>query len=204
MDQDSIPQGRGPRVQAQILARLEAQPPRQALRFSLFARRGRSPTLIDHELGDEVEGNGFLGHSLSAISRLHGNDRSTAQHSAAADAEAYQDQITASVLFRDSVNAVMDRNWLIPSCFAVAAALIFHFDVTRKGNESFEFLETMFLLRSAAFLGMQLGPYLMESVLIAALRLQDFKERRSSGMRPLHLPSHCDSIRSTADGQIRM
>ncbi len=50
---------------------------------------------------------------------------------------------------------------------------------TKKGDRQFR--PTMFLLRSAAFLGMQLGPYLMESVLIAALR-QQTPQREVSGI----------------------
>ncbi|TFB00264.1 hypothetical protein CCMA1212_007726 [Trichoderma ghanense] len=81
-------------------------------------------------------------------------------------------QIEASSKFRSSVGSITDRNWFTVLVFAISV-LVFHFDIHRRAKRGFaddEFLEPILALRGAALLGMELGPWLMKSRLLAVIR----------------------------------
>jgi len=116
----------------------------------------------------------FLRHNLLAISALYHSrplEASPTQVPCAVDEQymaACEHQILASRLFRDSVHSVTDGNWFAILAFAITV-LIFHLDVSRRGRSE-DFLETIFVLRCGAVLGVALGPWLMRSRLLAAMR----------------------------------
>ncbi|KAM0457428.1 hypothetical protein ACHAO4_003228 [Trichoderma viride] len=93
---------------------------------------------------------------------------------------AYQHHSTASSKFRQSVGAINDRNWFKVFVFAISV-LIFHFDIHRRAKRGLsddEFMEPVLVLRGAALLGMELGPWLMKSKLLVAIK------RRVEGEKP--------------------
>ncbi|KAL7933004.1 hypothetical protein V8C35DRAFT_306017 [Trichoderma chlorosporum] len=132
--------------------------------------------LLSDELVDQADASEFLEHNMAAISTLH--DKSTGSlvrpdgNRTKSDLVAYQHQIAASSKFRKSVGAISDRNWFTVLIFAISV-LIFHFDIHRRAKRGLaddEFLEPFMALRGAALLGMELGPWLMKSKLLAAAR----------------------------------
>ncbi|KAH0526775.1 hypothetical protein TsFJ059_010056 [Trichoderma semiorbis] len=132
--------------------------------------------LIPDELVDQADASEFLEHNMAVVSTLH--DKSTDSllrpdgDTTKSDLVAYQHQIAASSKFRKSVGAISDRNWFTVLVFAISV-LIFHFDIHRRAKRGLadnEFLEPIMALRGAALLGMELGPYLMKSKLLAAAR----------------------------------
>ncbi|RFU78495.1 sterol uptake control 2 [Trichoderma arundinaceum] len=113
---------------------------------------------------------------MAAISTLHDKSANSLfqpdDGNSNSDLAAYQHQIAASSKFRQSVGAISDRNWFTVLVFAISV-LIFHFDIhrrARRGLSDDEFLEPIMALRGAALLGMELGPWLMKSKLLAAMR----------------------------------
>ncbi|KAL7807608.1 hypothetical protein V8C26DRAFT_414678 [Trichoderma gracile] len=132
--------------------------------------------LISDELVDQTDASDFLEHNMAMISTLHNSSTtSLLKHDsdkAMPDLAAYQHQIAASSKFRSSVGAISDRNWFTVLVFAISV-LIFHFDIHRRAKRGLaddEFLEPILALRGAALLGMELGPWLMKSRLLAVIR----------------------------------
>ncbi|KAH0491021.1 hypothetical protein TgHK011_002467 [Trichoderma gracile] len=133
--------------------------------------------LIYDELVDQTDASDFLEHNMAMISTLH-NTSTTSLPKANSDKAkpdllaAYQHQIAASSKFRSSVGTISDRNWFTVLVFAISV-LIFHFDIHRRAKRGLaddEFLEPILALRGAALLGMELGPWLMKSRLLAVIR----------------------------------
>jgi hypothetical protein len=144
--------------------------------MALCSIRDEERHLIPSELVDQADTSEYLQHTMAAISALH--DESTdlllppGNGSNKSDLAAYQHHIAASSKFRQSVGAISDRNWFSVLVFAISV-LIFHFDIHRRAKRGLsddEFLEPIFALRGAALLGMELGPWLMKSKLLAAIR----------------------------------
>ncbi|KAH6608442.1 Zn2Cys6 transcription factor [Trichoderma cornu-damae] len=144
--------------------------------MALCLLRGDESHLIPDELVDQADASEYLEHNMAAISTLH--DKSTDSPSppddgcSKSDLSAYQHQIAASSRFRQSVGAISDRNWFTILVFAISV-LVFHFDIHRRAKRGLsddEFLEPILALRGAALLGMELGPWLMKSKLLAAIR----------------------------------
>ncbi|KAL7942589.1 hypothetical protein V8C42DRAFT_331409 [Trichoderma barbatum] len=144
--------------------------------LSLCLLREDESHLIPDELVDQADASEYLGHNMAVISTLH--DKSTDSllqpdgGSNKSDLAAYQHQIAASSKFRKSVGAISDRNWFTVLVFAISV-LIFHFDIHRRAKRGLsddEFLEPILALRGAALLGMELGPWLLKSKLLVAVR----------------------------------
>ncbi|PON27130.1 hypothetical protein TGAM01_v204079 [Trichoderma gamsii] len=120
---------------------------------------------------------------MAAISTLHekSTDALLPDHgSNNLELAAYQHHNTASSKFRQSVGTINDRNWFSVLVFAISV-LIFHFDIHRRAKRGLsddEFMEPILALRGAAHLGMELGPWLMKSRLLAAIK------RRVEGEKP--------------------
>ncbi|EHK18036.1 uncharacterized protein TRIVIDRAFT_67251 [Trichoderma virens Gv29-8] len=144
--------------------------------LALCLLRDDESHLISNELVDQADASEFLEHNMAVISALH--DKSTDPllqpngNNTKSDLVAYQHQIAASSKFRKSVGAISDRNWFTVLIFAISV-LIFHFDIHRRAKRGLaddEFLEPLMALRGAALLGMELGPWLLKSKLLAAAR----------------------------------
>ncbi|KAL7792047.1 hypothetical protein V8C37DRAFT_381435 [Trichoderma ceciliae] len=144
--------------------------------LSLCLLREDESHLIPDELLDQADASEYLEHNMAAITTLH--DKSTASlirpedGNSKSDLSAYQHQIAASSKFRQSVGAISDRNWFSVLVFAISV-LIFHFDIHRRAKRRLSddgFMEPILALRGAALLGMELGPWLMKSRLLAAIR----------------------------------
>ncbi|KAL6886264.1 hypothetical protein HDV57DRAFT_382811 [Trichoderma longibrachiatum] len=132
--------------------------------------------LIPAELNDQTDASEFLEHNMAMISTLHNNSTTSLPKpdpgKTESDLAAYRHQIAASSKFRSSVDAISDRNWFTVLVFAISV-LIFHFDIHRRAKRGLaddEFLEPILALRGAASLGMELGPWLMKSRLLAVIR----------------------------------
>lgn len=131
--------------------------------------------LISNELVSQAEPNEYLDHNMAAISMLHDKSISSLLQPNGdnkSDLAAYRLQIAASSKFRQSVGTISDRNWFSVLVFAISV-LIFHFDIHRRAKRGLaddEFLEPILALRGAALLGMELGPWLMKSRLLAVIR----------------------------------
>ncbi|KAL6872851.1 hypothetical protein J3F83DRAFT_731181 [Trichoderma novae-zelandiae] len=132
--------------------------------------------LIPDELVGQTDASEYLEHNMAVISTLHNSSTTSLLKKEAdkteSDLAAYQHQIAASSKFRSSVGAISDRNWFTVLAFAISV-LIFHFDIHRRAKRGLaddEFLEPIVALRGAALLGMELGPWLMESRLLAVIR----------------------------------
>ncbi|KAM0263508.1 hypothetical protein ACHAQJ_001126 [Trichoderma viride] len=144
--------------------------------MALCLMRDGDKYLLPNELVDQADSSEYLEHNMAAISALH--DKSTNSllppddGSNKSDLAAYQHHIAASSKFRQSVGVISDRNWFSVLVFAISV-LIFHFDIHRRAKRGLsddEFLEPVLALRGAALLGMELGPWLMKSKLLAAIR----------------------------------
>lgn len=139
--------------------------------------------LIQNQLDEQADSDEYIEHNMAAISALH--EKSTdsllpGDGSNNLELAAYQHHTAASGKFRQSVGAISDRNWFSVLLFAISV-LIFHFDIHRRAKRGFangEFMEPILALRGAALLGMELGPWLMKSRLLAAMR------RRAEGETP--------------------
>ncbi|OTA05231.1 Zn2Cys6 transcription factor [Trichoderma parareesei] len=160
---------------------VDAAPIRAASRpvvdsMALCLLRDDERHLISEELVDQTDASDFLEHNMAMISTLHSSSTSSLlkkdSDKARSDLSAYQHQIAASSRFRSSVGAISDRNWFTVLVFAISV-LIFHFDIHRRAKRGLaddEFLEPILALRGAAMLGMELGPWLMKSRLLAVIR----------------------------------
>ncbi|KAK1241198.1 hypothetical protein MKX08_001172 [Trichoderma sp. CBMAI-0020] len=151
--------------------------------LALSAMREDERNLIQSQLIDQADSSEYIEHNMAAISTLH--DKSTdsllpEDGGNKLELAAYQHHSTASSKFRQSVGAINDRNWFKVLVFAISV-LIFHFDIHRRAKRGLsdgEFMEPILALRGAALLGMELGPWLMKSRLLAAIK------RRVEGEKP--------------------
>ncbi|OIW22510.1 hypothetical protein CONLIGDRAFT_587349 [Coniochaeta ligniaria NRRL 30616] len=133
----------------------------------------RGHPFLEHLLSTEASYHEFLRHGLTSITALYTSSQQTAGYippcSDCLYVVAHEAQLMASRLFRDSVESITDHNWLAILAFGISV-LIFHFDISQRAPAT-EFLETVFVLRSAAFLGTTLGPRLEGSRLHEVLQL---------------------------------
>lgn len=151
-----------------------ASPLRAHSRALSFVQDDEKRLIQDH-LVDQEDSSEYIAHNLAAISTLH--EKSTEpllpnDGSNKLDFAAYQHHTTAASKFRQSVGTINDHNWFAVLIFAILV-LIYHFDVHRRakgGLSDDEFMEPILTLRVAAFLGMELRPWLDKSSVIAAVR----------------------------------
>jgi hypothetical protein len=123
----------------------------------------------------------FLRQTMAALSSLHESQG----HGVAGTgldvgcsvsySAAVERQIVASSTFRHSIHAISDQNWLAVLAFVVAT-LVFQFDKVRRQAHAADMLETLVVFRSAAKLGKELHPWLLQSRFIAHIRDQLFQD----------------------------
>ncbi|KAL7924463.1 hypothetical protein ACQKWADRAFT_286775 [Trichoderma austrokoningii] len=139
--------------------------------------------LIQNQLVDRTDCGEYIEHNMAAISTLHEKSADSLlpdDGGSKLEFAAYQHHSEAANKFRQSVGAISDRNWFSVLIFAISV-LIFHFDIHRRAKRGLsdeEFMEPILALRGAALLGMELGPWLTKSRLLAAIR------RRVEGEKP--------------------
>ncbi|KAL9477483.1 hypothetical protein ACSS6W_007324 [Trichoderma asperelloides] len=139
--------------------------------------------LIQKQLVDQEESIEYIQHNMAAIAILL--EKTTEpllpnEDSNRLELAAYQHYTIASRKFRQSVGTINDRNWFSVLVFAISV-LIFHFDIHRRAKRGFaddDFMEPILTLRGAGLIGMELGPWVLKSRLINALK------RRAEGERP--------------------
>ncbi|OAA64202.1 hypothetical protein SPI_02849 [Niveomyces insectorum RCEF 264] len=132
------------------------------------------PGPLRQALAQQAQSHRFLHDSFSALAVLHAAHAASADPTAAA--AAYGHQIDASVRFRRTSPAITEHSWFAILLFALSV-LVFQlnamarFTAAPPGLDADRaYIETVLVLRSAAALGMQLAPYLVQSRLIQSLR----------------------------------
>lgn len=138
--------------------------------------------IIQNQLTDQEESGEYLEHNLAAITTLREKSTALLLHNNGGDdleLVAYQHHIAASIKFRESVGAINNRNWFSVLVFAISV-LIFHFDTHRRAKRGLSddgFMEPILALRGAARIGMELGPWVLKSRLIAAIKKRALGEK---------------------------
>lgn len=137
-------------------------------------QEGEKQIIQDH-LTDQAESGEYIEHNLAAIQTLREKSTDILLHyNDGEDLElvAYQHHIAASTKFRESVGTINEHNWLSVLIFAISV-LVFHFDVYRRakrGPSDDGFMEPILALRGAALVGIELGPWLLKSRLVSAIK----------------------------------
>lgn len=162
---------------------IRAASPLGVYSLALSSIREDEKHLIQDQLVDQDHSGDYVEHNMAAISTLYEMSTDALlpdDGSKKLEVAAYQHHSTASNEFRQSVGAINDRNWFSVLVFAISV-LIFHFDIHRRAKRGLsddEFMEPILALRGTALLGMELGPWLMKSRLLAAIK------RRVEGEKP--------------------
>jgi hypothetical protein len=148
-------------------------------------------SLFDHEVQiweskiGQVYDQHFVQHSILAISALY-MDTHCQKSRRPISKTALSHQLEASRLFRHTISAVTEDNWLAILVFAVALS-VFHFSTTSQAPEGC-ILETMLLLRNSAPLGREIGPWLEQSGLEALLLAKQAEYKATLGLDNVNAP----------------
>jgi hypothetical protein len=127
----------------------------------------------------------FVQHSILPISALYNGIYRQDSHSPISKI-ALSHQLEASRLFRLTVSAVTQDNWLAVLVFAVALS-VFHFSTTSQAPEGC-IVETMLLLRNSAPIGQETGAHLTQSGLKAPLSAKQTKYKALLGPHDVKAP----------------